>query len=310
MKNDPPKNPSSIQERLLKGAVDIYQTPPEKNEVSYQHKVLAQISLPYRDPGDDMTVWERYSGDSALIIRAGEIVRPRSRERISAGLPYGAKARILMIFFNQEAIRSNSPVINVEENMTAFIKKVHPGKVVSGRTINSYKEQLTRLSASSYTMAVSLSDDHVINENGRIVRGFDLWFPKDANQRVLWSSTVRLSDEYFTSLKRYLVPLDERAVGNLSNNAMALDIYAWLAQRLHWIPERKDHFIAWQNLKEQFGDNYKRMDKFKQVFRHTLAMVLTQYPAARSCMVEIKNKGYQMKKAQPPVQYTRPKQMR
>lgn len=33
------------------------------------------------------------------------------------------------------------------------------------------------------------------------------------------------------------VPLNETAVMRLAHNAMALDIYTWLAQRLHRVPE-------------------------------------------------------------------------
>jgi hypothetical protein len=34
------------------------------------------------------------------------------------------------------------------------------------------------------------------------VSAFDLWFPKQAEQRMLWPSTVRLSEEYFQTLSK------------------------------------------------------------------------------------------------------------
>jgi hypothetical protein len=37
---------------------------------------------------------------------------------------------------------------------------------------------------------------------------------------------------------------------------MALDIYSWLAQRLHRIPEWKSPFIPWTSLNAQFGAEY------------------------------------------------------
>ena len=63
---------------------------------------------------------------------------------------------------------------------------------------------------------------------------------------------------------------------------MGLDIYAWLAQRLHRVNPGKPAFIPWTALKDQFGWHYGRMDKFKRVFRQTLDMVLSQYRGARS----------------------------
>ena len=131
-----------------------------------------------------------------------------------------------------------------------------------------------------------------------IVSGFDLWFPKDERQRVLWPSTVRLSLDYFESLQRHAVPLDERAVAALSHSAMALDIYRWLAQRLHRVRPGKPAFIPWTALKDQFGWHYGRMDNFKRVFRQTLDMVLSQYRGAR---LELDDRGMTLRNSPPPV---------
>jgi hypothetical protein len=61
---------------------------------------------------------------------------------------------------------------------------------------------------------------------------------------------------------------------------MALDIYAWMVQRLHRVDPQKPQFVSWQNLKEQFGNGYGEMWKFKQVFRKTLQTARLQYPKA------------------------------
>lgn len=265
--------------------------------------------MPYRNPGDDVRTWHKTSKGTSLLVEAGSVVNPDTGELLIPGLPYGPKARLIMIFLHHEAVKNNSPVIYVEENMTALIHRLHGDKVVNGRVIRAYKEQLARLSSCYFTLAVSLSENHAINRRSQVINEFDLWFPKDKQQRVLWSSSIRLSNEYFEGLKRYLVPLDERAVANLSNNAMALDIYAWLAQRLHRIQQGQPYPLAWKSLKDQFGDGYKDMKKFKEVFRRTLEKVFTQYPAARGRVVEEKNKGYWLHKAEPPVPYSNNKQI-
>jgi replication initiator protein len=115
---------------------------------------------------------------------------------------------------------------------------------------------------------------------------------------VLWPTTVRLDPRYFESLTRHAVPLDERAVAALSHSAMGLDIYAWLAQRLHRVEIGKPTFIPWMSLKEQFGWHYQHMRKFKQVFRYTIDIVLTQYRAAR---VELDEHGMTLRNSPPPV---------
>ena len=62
---------------------------------------------------------------------------------------------------------------------------------------------------------------------------------------------------------------------------MALDLYAWLAQRLHRVPRCQPHFVAWAALKDQFGSEFVRMDHFKHKFRVALGQVLAFYPAAK-----------------------------
>ena len=57
-------------------------------------------------------------------------------------------------------------------------------------------------------------------------------------------------------------------------------------------------FIPWAALREQFGWHYGRLDKFKAVFRGTLAMVLTQYRGAR---LELDTGGFTLRHSAPPV---------
>jgi hypothetical protein len=153
-------------------------------------------------------------------------------------------------------LRLQSPDIEVEDSLTGFVKRI--GLDPKGRNMRLIKDQLARLSAAQIRMAFAHAEDHSSQVNAHIVGGFDLWFAKDERQRVLWPSTVRLSLDYFESLQRHAVPLDERAIAALSHNAMALDVYAWLAQRLHRVDPGRPAFVAWTAVKDQFGVGYHR----------------------------------------------------
>ena len=83
------------------------------------------------------------------------------------------------------------------------------------------------------------------------------------------------------SLQEHAIPLDERAVSALAHSAMALDVYCWLAQRLHRVDPRRGQFLAWANLHEQFGQSYKHIRMFRHDFLNVLTLVKAQYPAAR-----------------------------
>ena len=98
-----------------------------------------------------------------------------------------------------------------------------------------------------------------------VIEGFELWAPRDMNQKVLWPTIIQFSHAYFESLMEHAIPLNEQAVARLGHNAMALDIYTWLAQRLHRINPKRVAFVPWASLKEQFGHGYSAMNNFKRV---------------------------------------------
>jgi hypothetical protein len=62
---------------------------------------------------------------------------------------------------------------------------------------------------------------------------------------------------------------------------MGLDVYAWLAERLHRIDPGKPAFVPWTALKGQFGVDYDRIRAFRAVFLRTLGQVKVAYPDAR-----------------------------
>jgi hypothetical protein len=143
-----------------------------------------------------------------------------------------------------------------------------------------------------------IEEGRAVQVNTQIVSAFDLWFPKQADQRVLWPSTVRLSEEYFQSLGRHAVPLDHRAVAALSSSSMALDVYVWLAQRLHRIPTGKPQIITWAAVYEQFGQGFARVRDFRRRFLQTLTHVKSTYPSARIGHNEV---GVTLEHSAPPV---------
>jgi hypothetical protein len=264
-------------------------------EICFQHSVFCQTSLPYRDPGDDVREWKREQGAVSLLVEAGQAKHPKSGEWIKLGLPWGTKPRLILAHLNAEALRQGSPEIEIDHSLSAFVKRIR--RFDGGREIRMFKDQLTRLSNALIRLAM-LRGDHQIQINTQVVTGFDLWFPKDERQRVLWPSTVRLSGEYFESLQKHAVPLNEADLAALAHTALGLDIYAWLAQRLHRIDSRKPAFIPWVSLKEQFGPDYDRMVDFKRFFRKALTQVLTRYQTAH---IELDGKGMTARASPPPV---------
>lgn len=290
-----PKQNTIIRDRLIETAGLLGSDDPD---VTFQHSILCQTSLPYRDPGPTVRRWERQQGTAALLINAGEARNKETGEWVQLGLPWGPKARLVLMHLNTEAVRAQSPIVDVGDSLTAFVKRL--GLDTGGRTVRTIKDQVGALSASLIRMAYEgASGDYQFDT--KVVSGFDLWFPKDERQRVLWPSTVKLSLDYYESLKAHAVPLDERAIGSLSHSAMALDIYAWLAQRLHRIQKPHRQFIAWPSVKEQFGADYGSLPKFRQVFMTALRQVHAVYPAMK---IDVTGHGLFLYTSPPPVAKT------
>ena len=237
-----------------------------------------------------------------MLIEAGRAVHPKTEEWIKLGLPFGPKPRLILAYLNTIALRTGKPEIEVENSLTAFAGRLRLD--LNGHTIRTVKDQFARLAAAKVWLGGLPEDDDPAsgsmsrNRKADIITDFDLWLEKDERQRVLWPTTVCLGKKYFDSLLNHAVPLDERALRALSHSAMGLDIYSWLAQRLHRIDPRKPQFIPWTALKDQLGWHYNAMFKFKQVFRHTLTQVLMEYRGAR---VELDGRGMTMRNSPPPV---------
>ena len=281
------------QERLLRTAEAIRSAGPDR--IDYLHTVLCQCGIPYKNPGDAVREWDRKQGRASLRIEAGSAIDPKSGGFVKLGLPYGEKPRLVLIHLATEAVRTGSPVVDVEGSMTAFAKSL--GVEANGQQLRSLKDQLARLAAATVRMGV-VQGGRAVQVNTQIVSAFDLWFPKQADQRVLWPSTVRLSHEYFQSLGSHAVPLDHRAVAALASSSMALDVYVWLAQRLHRIPPGKPQFVPWAALHEQFGQGFARVRDFRRRFLQTLAHVRAAYPAAR---LSSDDGGVTLEQSPPPV---------
>jgi hypothetical protein len=277
--------------RLIDAHADIIAGPAD--EIVFMHSVLTQCSLPYKPTNE--RVWVRDQGNVSLLIEAGRARHPDTGKWVELPLPHGEKPRLVMLHLNGEALRTGSPIIDVRDSMTAFVRAL--GIDTNGRNLRTLRDQLARLAAAHIVLGIG--PDTI---KADIIRQFRVWWPDDAQQRVLWPSVVRLDTDYFDSLTKHAVPLDSRAVAALAHSALDLDIYAWLAQRLHRIPKGKPQTITWPALKAQFGVGYAELRQFRHKFVPALKTVLTAYPSAR---IDEADAGLLLWNSPPPVRRNR-----
>ena len=97
------------------------------------------------------------------------------------------------------------------------------------------------------------------------------------------------------------MPVQEAAIRRLGGRSMAIDVYVWLAYRLHSL--EKPTSVSWPALYNQFGAGFELIRKFRVTFKENLALALAAYPAAH---VEADEKGLTLYPSDPPVAYRRP----
>jgi len=271
---------------------------PDPTDLAFLHSVLAQCGLPYRDQKGARD-YIRKNGLATLIVSAGFLMDPVTKKPALQGVPYGAKPRLLMIHLCTEAIRTQSAIIGVGDSMSAFMQDL--GFHVTGGkhgTVGRFKEQLNRLAAARMQLTMDYGDKVTTINPAPVISRFDVWYPSDHRQRVMWPSEVHLSNEFFTSLKGHALPLDPRALRGLMHNARALDIYTWLAHRLPRVKGKNGAKVSWMALHMQFGPDVKDQTTFRRQFRKSLLLALSVYPRAK---VERIDGGLLLQNSPPPI---------
>lgn len=266
----------------------------EDSDRHHIHSVLALCGLPYRDPGDVVREYLREYGKSSLAVQAGYLKDPATGRMTPQGLPYGPKARLLLLHICTMAIRQKRAEIEIADSMSAFVRDL--GFAVTGGqrgTLRQFKEQLNRLAAAR--MQIGLwHGDTATTINAQPIKAFDIWLPRDAEQRMLWSSTLRLDTEFFESLRQHALPVDIRVLKAFSQSAKQIDMVMWLAYRLRRVDRR--YPISWSALSEQFGANIKDGWRFRQSFAEDLEAIREVFP---NLPVEITDRGVVLKPCDP-----------
>lgn len=276
--------------------------------LGYMARAFVTATMPYKDPKADS--FTRINGNFRLRIVAG----------YEGGIPYGIYPRLLMSWIATEAVRGQTPVIELGESLSMFLRDVMGLRGRGGGSRGSgtrVVEQMRRLFGAMITadMAgdatrrgvsmrnVMIADDLQIAAED--VRNFDndsfldpdisaeydeqgqlLWTPQAREDAGTWKSKVRLSHNFFKECIERPVPIDLRAYKALREAPLAMDIYTWLTYRMSYT-QKRTRPIPWPSLMMQFGSNFNTSDvnqnvrNFKAAFLKNLQLVLTVYPDAR-----------------------------
>ena len=119
------------------------------------------------------------------------------------------------------------------------------------------------------------------------------------NQPTLWQDKVRLDDGFWRSLREHPVPVREEAIRAIGTRSLAIDVYIWLAYRLHSLNALTS--VSWPAIYGQFGAGFGLLKHLKRPFTEALGIALAVYPEAR---VDISRDGLILHPSAPAVTKT------
>lgn len=261
------------ENELVAVSAEIMGQSPTGNDFAFIHAVMCQVGLPRAKVEGERFM--RQSGAAWVNVQAGFL--DEGHGPVLQPVPYGPMPRLALAWLSTYAKRHNTREIPIGDSAAEFLRLMDMDD--QGARYATLRKQMNALAACRLQLGYKGR-----TYNGQPVEQFDAWVSnRETEQRALWPGVMVLSDHYFRELVDSAVPLDNRALHALKGSALALDVYAWLAHRLHRI-EGRPVILYWTNLREQFGQEYqgKNADKdFKREFLKCLRAVLAVYPQAQ-----------------------------
>lgn len=253
-----------------------------RDNLQHIHSVLALCGLPHTKQPLQTREYERRQGNSSLVIEAGKLMTSTG-EWEAQPLPYGSRARLLLLHLCSEAVRQKSATIEIADSLTAFIREVG-FEVTGGKTgsLSYFKQQLNALAACSMRVGV-WGPKGASTLNTKPFKAMQVWLPDNPDQQMLWPSRITFSSDFFDSLTHHALPVNMQVARALGNSSHMLDLLFWLTFKLYRLD--RPLTLTWDALHKQFGHEYADPYKFRQAFKGniaTLSSVLPKVPLTLS----------------------------
>jgi hypothetical protein len=251
----------------------------------------AQCALPHRRLADDAP-WQIMSERVRLVVEPGRRPVAGTDNLEHVGVPFGSHARLILLFLQTEALRTGMREIELGGSLRQWLGRM--GVSIGGGAARSVRDQAERISRCRLTFHIQGTGRAGLVNQSIVDRA--LFIEDDTLQGRLNLETAKLSEGFFEQLRKHPVPLEEAAVRALANNSAALDVYLWLAYRLHVLTAPRP--ITWAALKAQFGCGFKELYHFKNRWPKALELALAVYPGAK---VKVQDEGVTLIPSRPPV---------
>src|SRR3954454_297520 len=243
----------------------------DAEKMGFTYSGFALTSLPHK-PQTEL-VWRRDGHNVTILIESG-----RDRTGKPLGLPYGSYARFILLFLQSEAIRTQSREIELGRSMRVWLGNM--GLSIGGTTYKRVTAQARRISGCTLTFFADRAGAQIKSRGGFVKTEITMSSRIDDEQQAqLWQDRVLLDEDFYRALREHPVPVSESALRAIGPRSMVIDVYIWLAYRLHSLT--RDIDVSWPALYAQFGAGFSRIRRFRAHFIDCLALAVAAYPEAR-----------------------------
>ncbi|MBK1659867.1 replication protein RepA [Paracraurococcus ruber] len=265
----------------------------DNGKIGISYSGFCLTSLPHKRLPDDQP-WEKRGHRVTLLVEPGRMKRGYGPAKM-VGVPYGARARMILLYLQTQAVRTGSREVELGRSLHDWLGRM--GLAWGGETGKALREQAARIAACSLKFFWE-GEDASGWEAGRFVRSGLRFhnYSGDERQSDLWEDRVVLDEAFYDALRQHPVPLREAALRELADRSASLDLYIWLAYRLHNLSGPTP--VRWAALREQFGTTYSELRFFRRDFPKMLSPAVSAYPEAR---VELEEDGVVLHPSPPPV---------
>lgn len=264
----------------------------EDTALGYLYSGWCQAALPHKRQPDDAP-WIIRGDRISLMIEPGRRIGP-SGDPVLVGVPYGSRARLILLYLQSEALKTNSRDIELGRSLRGWLERL--GIPAGGKSVAAVRDQAERIARCKMSFEVRSEGGTGLVNQAILDRALFLDPVEAGAQSTGFVETARLSEGFYEQLRRHPVPLVEAAIRAVSNNSSALDCYVWLAYRLHSLSRPTS--VSFRALRSQFGAGFGRSDNFRRRFLASLSLALAVYPEAR---VDFGNHAIMLHPSRPPV---------
>src|SRR4051812_47428518 len=227
----------------------------DAEKIGFTYSGFALTSLPHK-PQTEL-VWKRDGHNLTMLIESG-----RDRSGKPLGLPYGSYARFILLFLQSEAIRTGSREVELGRSMRVWLGSM--GLSIGGTTYKLVTAQARRISGCTLTFFADRAGAQIKSKGGFVKTEITMSTTIGDNQPSLWQDRVLLDEDFYRALREHPVPISEEGLRAIGPRSMVIDIYIWLAYRLHAIKKEVD--VSWSALYAQFGAGFSRIRRFREYF--------------------------------------------